>query len=267
MTVASFIPEIWSAALLEPYTAGQIVIPTLTREYEGTATRGNVVHVNALGQINVQDYKAAGRTFNPEDLTTVDMPIAIDQEKVTAYRIDNVDRRQAAGSLDAATIAAGEALAEDAENYAVGMLKSGGKQVTVTAPTDYPSAHTVLAKLRTALGRKVPLAGRYAVVSPEFAELLLGPDSALVKVNEAGSENELRNGVIGRLLGFTILEHPALTGTEAVGYHGRAAAFISQIDESRAVPAQNAHADIVSHLLVYGAKVTRKDGVVVAKAG
>ena len=64
----------------------------------------------------------------------------------------------------------------------------------------------------------VPSAGRWLAVSPRFAQVLLD-DPRLTNVDAAGSPSALREAVIGRMYGFTVVESNALTGGEAVAYH------------------------------------------------
>lgn len=54
-----------------------------------------------------------------------------------------------------------------------------------------------------------PMGMRNAVLTPDFYTALLG-DPGLQRVNEAGSDSALRDGVIGRLLGFNSVNYDAL---------------------------------------------------------
>ena len=86
------------------------------------------------------------------------------------------------------------------------------------AKSDADTKAGILA-IREELGtQEVPLTDRYLAVSPEIATRLLSVDS-FVKVNESGSEDALRNAVIGRIYGFTVVECNGLTAGTCVGYH------------------------------------------------
>jgi hypothetical protein len=112
---------------------------------------------------------------------------------------------------------------------------------------------------------KVPASQRYLAVSPEFAALLLAEGSKLTSANTAGSDGELRNGVLGNLLGFTVIEHPLLTHTSnrpaAIGYYGPSVAYVGQIAKTEAGRMELAFADYIRSLNVYGAKVLRATAV------
>lgn len=268
MAVTNFIPAIWAASLQEQFEHALSITPTVNREYEGHLGKGNVVKITALAKVTVQDYKAAGRKHTVEDLNTTQIDLLIDQEKAVAFKVDDIDRAQVAGSLESATTGAGRALAEDVENFLIAQMKANGRAVTSAAPTTGDDAYNIIVKLRTQLTTKsIPTQGRYLAVSPDFAALLLGASSRLAAADTAGATGELRNGVLGRVSGFTVLEHPALTGLQAIGYHGDGVSLVQQIDDVEGLRASDSFADIVRALSVYGGRVTYPDAVAVHTAG
>jgi hypothetical protein len=79
---------------------------------------------------------------------------------------------------------------------------------TLTAAT--MEAQVLLA--RTDLGNNnVPLTNRYLACSPKAAEFLLDLDT-FSDVAASGDSRAVREGVIGRFRGFTVVESPGLTG-------------------------------------------------------
>lgn len=273
MSVANFIPEITAAQVEEAYEKDGVVRPTLTPSYDGEAKTGNAVAIINAALPTVSDYAAAGRRFTPEELASTVVRILIDQEKSTAQRVDNIDRRQAAGSLDPFTAGQGKALAKDAEAYLIAKLIEEGTSINVvgSAPvtvSDGTKAKTAVRKLMTSLDdAEVPADGRFLVINSAAKDLLI---DELSDASKAGNDGELRKGQLGNLYGFTILHSTDIAEKVKpvfVAYHEAAAAFVGQVDESRAVPAADGHADILSTVLVYGAKVTRKAGVAVYVSG
>lgn len=90
------------------------------------------------------------------------------------------------------------------------------------------NALAVVTKARRILNaRKVPFADRYLAVGSGVAERLLNLDQ-LTKVNEAGTDGSLREGIIGRLRGFTVIEDPALEDDFGVAYHRDAFAHVTR---------------------------------------
>jgi hypothetical protein len=263
MAINNFIPEIWSAGVTQSFIANQIVIPTLNTQYAGVASRGNTVHIINATTPTIVDYKAAGRTISAVDLADTEVQLLINQEKAFSVNVDDVDAVQAAGTFNAWTDAAGRALAEDAEDYLLAQMLAGatdGNPLDVVVDTA-AEAKAAIRSIRTQMtAAKVPAAGRYVVVTPDMADLLL---SDLSDVGAAGSSNELRNGAILRLYGMDVLESPLLgTDVSAIGYHQDMVAFVNQIQEVESFRNPTKFADVVRGLSVYGAKVVKSEAVI-----
>lgn len=266
MAVTNFIPTIWHAAILENLHQAFLILPTLNTEYEGDiANGGETVKITSFNTPTVNTYSGS---ITREALTDTTQSLAIDQQKYFAFLVDDVDRVQAAGSFDAITTDAAKALVDVAENFAISTMLAGGTAGGgTTAITDFAGAYGRVSALRTALNKaKVPASDRYLAVNADFSALLLGSGSTLTKVNEAGGATELREGVLGRLLGFTILDSnaSALANSDkpaAVAYHGRSVAYADQIVKTRANQALDAFGDQIDGLHVYGGKVLRATAV------
>ena len=81
MAATKFIPEIWSAYILEQYRAKNIFANLLDRKYEGEATKGNTIHIPGVVAPAVKDYKANNRTTTADDITDTGVDLLINQEK------------------------------------------------------------------------------------------------------------------------------------------------------------------------------------------
>lgn len=265
MAISNFIPEIWSASIIENFKAAQSVIPTVNSSFEGEVATGNQVNITTIATPDVQDYADNGRVLTIDALSDSSVPLLINQEKAISFKVDDVDRVQAAGSFDSVTADAGRALAEDAETYVINEMATYGQSVGTSAISDGDDAFGVVNDIRTALGKaKVPSMGRFLVVNPEFAALLLSAGSKLTNASVAGTDGELRNGVIGSLLGFTVIESSVFdNGTEpaAIGYHGAMVGYVGQIAKTEAGRMELAFADYIRALNVYGAKVLKAEAV------
>lgn len=265
MAVTNFIPTVWSAAILENFKTAQAIIPTLNRQYEGEIASGNTVKITGITTPSIQDY-ATSRTLTIDALSDSTQSMLINQEKAISFKVDDIDRVQAAGSFEPVTADAGRALAEDSESYVIAQMKANGTSAGTTAITTPAHAFAAVVAIRTALGKaKIPASDRFLAVSPEFAALLLAEGSKLTSANTAGGDGELRNGVLGNLLGFTVIEHPLLTHTSnrpaAIGYHGPSVGYVGQIAKTEGGRMELAFADYIRSLNVYGAKVLRATGV------
>lgn len=262
MAIDNFIPEIWAAGVTTAFSQNQVVIPTLTATYSGEARKGNTVHIIGAVTPTIVDYKAAGRVINAEALADTEVTLLIDQEKAFSVNVDDVDAVQAAGTFDAWVQAAGRALGEDAEAAVIAAMvadATNGNTGAVVIDTPEKAKAAILA-IRTKLtANKVPAAGRYVAVSPDFADLLI---AGLSDAAAAGADNELRNGQIARLYGMNVLESALVPAMTALGYHESAVAFVSQIDKVESLRNPSKFSDIVRGLNVYGTKVTLADAVV-----
>lgn len=264
MAIDNFIPEVWAAGVTQSFIANQVVIPTLNTQYSGEATRGNTVHIINATTPTITDYAAAGRSITAEALADTEVQLLINQEKAFSVNVDDVDRVQAAGEFNAWTEAAGRALAEDAEEYVLTQMFAGASNAnTGSVVVDTAAeAKTAIREIRKTMAtNKVPANGRFVVVNPDFADLLL---QDLSDVSVAGSSSELRDGAILRLYGMDVIESP-LTGESdpaAIGYHQDMVAFVNQVENVESLRNPTKFADIVRGLNVYGAKVVKSEAVV-----
>jgi hypothetical protein len=262
MAITNFIQELWSAGVQSAYAQAQVVIPTLTNTFSGTAARGNTVHIIGAVTPTIVDYADEGRTISAEALSDTEVLLQINQEKAFSVYVDDVDLTQVNGTFDAWVQSAGRALAEDSETYVLGKLLDEGTEAGTPTINSGETAKAAIRLVRKTLAdSKVPAANRYLVVNPAMSDLLL---AGLSDVALAGSADELRNGMLGRLYGFSVLESALLGDPDvptAVGYHSAAVAFASTIDKVEALRAPNKFADIVRGLNVYGAKVSLPAGV------
>ena len=274
MSVASFIPEIWNSSLLLEFREQATAAALVNRQYEGDAQVGNTVVINTAANVDIHDYADNDRTTSPDDIVADDQRLLIDQEKNFDFLVDDIDRRQAAGSMDAYTTSAGEGLAEDADRYILATAEAGATTTQDgegSAPETGDDAFDILRDLRKALNKlHVPLGQRVAFVNAEFAALLVGADAKLTAVDVSGDNGGLREGTLGRLLGFRIVESENLPETDdpqVVAFYQPAVAFVSQIMDTEAMRAEASFSDRLRGLHVYGSRVIRPDGVATWNVG
>jgi N4-gp56 family major capsid protein len=281
MSITRFRPEIWSAQLLVALRKTLVYAgPTVVnRNYEGEITQaGDTVRITSIGRPTIGTYVPNSTSIVPEELTDAQRTMVIDQSKYFAFKVDDVDARQAKGNvIPQAMDEAAFALADVVDQY-VASFYTGAPSANTIASTGSPQSlatpsdayDKVLVPLRARLTKaNVPAAGRYVVVSPEFYAALQ-KDSRFIKVNESGDSGQLlRNGMIGRAAGFDILESnnvPVPTGTvQAIiaGTNG-AISMAEQINKTEAYRPQDSFSDAVKGLALYGAKLVRPDNLAVA---
>ena len=281
MSITRFRPEIWSANLLVALRkrlvyAGPGVV---NRDYEGDIqAAGDTVRITSISDPTVQNYVANVTAIAPEELTDAQRTLVIDQSKYFAFFVDDVDQRQAKGNvIPEAMRRAAYKLADGVDQYVAGLYtgiqtanvlySTGAAQNVFTTATD--AYDKVLVPLRTALARaNVPTEGRFVIVSPEFhARLLL--DGRFIKVNESGTSESLRNGMVGRAAGFDILESnnvPNPTGNvhAIIAGTSMALSFAEQVNKTEAYRPEAKFADAIKGLMLYGAKLVRPEGLALA---
>jgi hypothetical protein len=263
MAIDQFIPEVWAAGVTQSFIANQVVIPTLNNAFTGEVTAGNKVHIINATTPTISDYSAT-RTITAEALADTEVVLDIDQEKAFSVNVDDVDRVQASSEFAPWVDSAGRALAEDAETYVLTTMLAGASDANtggVEIDTAAEAKDAIRAIRKEMANNKVPAAGRFVVVNPDMADLLIqGLDDASV----AGTDSELRNGVIGRLYGFTVVESPLFSADTpaAIGYHEAMFAYVSQIQSLESLRNPTKFADIVRGLNVYGGKVLKNEAVV-----
>ncbi len=119
----------------------------------------------------------------------------------------------------------GKAIVRTSEEVIYDAMKTKAYEANLTAGTD--SALDALIDLRSALtAEEVPLNDRVIVIGPNVtAELLKDPN--LIKANEAGNSDALRNAQIGRLFGMPVLESVVVDDGDAWIVQREAVTFVS----------------------------------------
>jgi len=274
MAITNFVPEIWSAALLknlrDNLVYGQAGV--INRNYEGDIARaGDTVHITSFVDPAVRDYTKNG-TITWDLLTDATQALVVDQADYFAFKVDDIDKRQALnGFVEETTLGASYNLAAEADEYLAGLMKAdalAGNKLGAKILTTPEEAYELLVELRTKLTRsKTPADGRFAVVPPEFYALLLN-DDRFIRADASGTTSGLRNGEAGRAAGFTVIESntvpstavtgpPADTTYTVIAGHSMATTFAEQIASTEALRLENTFGDGVRGLHLYGAKVVR----------
>ncbi|GHH83843.1 phage major capsid protein [Streptomyces capitiformicae] len=280
MAITNFKPQIWSARLLVAWRkalvyGGPMVV---NRDYEGDiAEAGDVVKITSISDPTISDYVPNSTTITPEELTDAQRNLVIDQSKYWAFKVDDVDKRQAKGNvMPEAMSRAAYKLADTADQYVAGLytgVAAGNNlgTVPVVAATPEDAYDDVLVPLKVVLDEAdVPTVGRYCVVPAWFHGRLLR-DDRFVSADKAGTTEGLRNGFVGRAAGFDIMMSnncPNPTGDDYVVQAGVNAAisFAEQINKTEAYRPESSFSDAVKGLALYGAKLVRPDGIAIATA-
>ena len=281
MAVTNFIPQIWSARLLEnlrnTLVYGQASV--INRDYEGEIREaGDTVKINAIGPITVVDYDKYTDLPAPQQLTGSQVILQITQAKAFHFEIDDIDRAQTKPDLmDAAMREAAYALADAADQYIASLYTDAdpanflGDDTTPVAIATPEEAYDALVELNVKLNqRNIPRTGRFVIVPPWFTGMLLR-DNRFVGTGTSQAEDRLANGQVGRAAGFTILESnnvPVVDGDKfkIIAGHSMAWSYAEQINKVEAYRPERRFGDAVKGLHLYGAKVIRPEALAVLTA-
>lgn len=281
MTVATFVPEIWAAELLDAVQKALVFgsPAVVNTDYEGEiSAAGDTVHINSFSDPTITTY-TQGTTLTYEDLNTSDQTLVIDQAKSFSFKVDDIDKRQMMGDLMAKAMnRAGYKLRDTVDQYIEALfagVPSANAVGTVSVPTATPlvAYDSVLIPLKVKLDEaNVPTEGRFCVLPPWMHGRLLR-DDRFVRADAAGGVKGgvQGNGVIGQAAGFTIAVSnncSLVTGDDYRVSAGvtDAITLATQINEVEALRLQTTIADAVRGLLLYGAKLVRPEMIATAVA-
>lgn len=275
--ISNFIPEIWSAQILEHLRA-QLVYggPMVSnRDYEGEiAQAGDTVHITDFTDPAVRSYTAES-DISVDSIDDNDTTLTVDQADYFAFDVDDVIKRQALpGWVASVTRAAGYKLAESVDSYLSGVMYTAVNSTTndygaFTADISDGNSYNLLVQLRTKLTKSnVPAQGRWVIVPPEYYAALL-QDDRFIDASRSGSTDTLRNGLVGRAAGFDVYESNTVpeptAGTFAViAGHQMATTFAQQIASTEAQRRELRFGDLIKGLSLYGAKVVRPEALALA---
>lgn len=291
MAITNFIPELWAAAIQMPFEKGLVYgqPSVVNRKYEGEIRQqGDAVNITTISDPTIRTYDKT-TDITVEDLTDGTVKLVIDQGDYFAFRVNDVDKVQAAGDFQGpATNRAAFGLRDNVDQYIASMFYAGAHadnkvgRVTVVnggtgkAGSGQTRAADVLIDLNEALNAKsVPTEGRFVVIDPTFLSALLRSPE-FQPVDASGSSEALRNGIVGRAFGLDVLVSnnvptPGGSGADKddkviVAGVPEATSFAAQLLEVEALRSEGRFADLVRGLNVYGAKVTHSDGIATATA-
>ena len=269
MAFVGFIPEAWSARLLEHLDKLHVYAGLMNRDYEGDIRAfGDTVHINQLGAITIRDSDGSD-IVEPEELDGEQQNLVIDQAKYFNFQVKDIDNAQSNPKLvDAAMQRVSYALNYEVDRYLGDLLAASCAPGNVLYDEDHavtPTASTAydyLVDLSTVLSENnVPMLGRWAVVPPWYHALLL-KDERFVGNGTGYNQAVLQGGVVGEAAGFQIHlsnnvpntnfhHYKVLAGTNAAG------AFADQLVEMEAYRLEKNFSDAVKGLYVFGAKVVQ----------
>lgn len=277
MSVATFIPELWSARLLQGLEKSHVATNLVNRDYEGQIrNQGDKVNINTLSDVAIKTYTPNSDIASPDDLTTTKQQLEITEADYFNIQLDDVDRVQASGELmDTAMRNVAYKMNDKTDSFILGKIASGVASGNIIGTTESPiqvtknNIYESIIEMRTKLDKaNVPTSGRTIIIPPEIYALLL-QDERFVKSDAVAGQNVLVNGLVGRVAGFDVFESNNVVYDtnnkfwKVTAQVRTATTFAEQIVKTEAYRMEKRFSDAVKGLHVYGAKVT--DGAQIAE--
>ena len=275
MSVDAFKPEIWSQELRAAYEKALVFVSLCNRDYEGEiAKAGDIVHINTIGDPTVADYVPGTTQISAEELATSDQTLLIDQCKYFAFKVDDVDKRQAAGEILTKGMQRSAYKMKDAADQYVAGLYVGAHATNVIDTVhilDGDAAYEQLIDPGVLLDEaNVSEEGRNCIAPPWFFGLLVTSKYATNAAFQAANA-AIQSGQIGQIAGFMMHKSnnvKVITGDDyaVMALTSDAISFADQLNETEALRMEKEFADVVRGLHLYGAKVVEPKAMAVLKA-
>jgi hypothetical protein len=265
MAVTTFKPEVWASVLLEAEKNAHVFVGVCNKDFEPMVEGAESVRINTIGRPTVNSYTG---TITYEAVDTASQVLQLNQKKYIAFKVDDVDRAQAAGNFWTANLNEGAYALSDAKDQLVAGLYTdvatankvnSGSAVGITSGD---LAYTGLKNLMVELDEaSAPRHDRWVVVPPWYHGLLLD-NNKFVDASASGSTDPLKNGFVGRALGFDVFVSNnvvLVTGDDYAVLAGSKSAitFADQLQVMEAAKAETFFGDYVRSLHIYGAKVVK----------
>lgn len=201
---------------------------------EFVAGRGQTINVRkpiSAGEAHTYtpEQRAARTAIQFNELTETWVPVKMDTQVYNAIRLPDDFATFNLESLEKQVlIPQAESVVDELAAPLITQMEAIASDTGLEIAAGGANALAVVTRARRILNaRKVPFADRFFAVGSGVAESLLLLDQ-LTKVNESGSDGALREGTIGRLRGFTVIEDPALADDFGIAYHRDAFAHVTR---------------------------------------
>lgn len=210
---------------------------TVRQDFSNEFVAGRGQTVNVLGPINAgkaKIYTPANRTardaiqFN--ELGQQWFPVKLENQIYNAVRLPDDFATFTLTDLTRQVLKPqAESVVDDIAVPLISEMTAIATDASIPAvAADGSNIREVLIKARKVLNdRKIPAAGRWFAVGSGLEAAIL-QDSLLQKVNESGNGDVLREAIIGRLFGWTIVVDSALPEDFGIGYHTDAFAHVTR---------------------------------------
>lgn len=232
-----YTPEQVSRSALAALRYLTVLGRTVRQDFSSEFVAGVGQAINVRGPISVgaaRVYTKANRTARDaiqfDDLTETLYPVTIEDQVYKAVRLpDDFATFTLRAMEDQVVRPCAESVADGLNARLVARMSTATTDSAIPAfKADGTNVAEVLIAMRGVLNkRKVPMSDRYVAVGP-LVEAAILTNSSFQKANEFGGDGLLREAVIGRLFGFTIIADSSLPDYYAVAYNRDAFALATR---------------------------------------
>lgn len=194
---------------------------TMVPGNEFSGSNGDTITVRVPQPSAARTQASRGAALTADDLNEIPVDITMEHK----YHLKNLSDQEVEFDIEnfarQITLPQVEAVAIGVEDELAAVMNALPAHATIewdATDTDAENKATILAAREFLGDNDVPPEDRFLAVAPDIATRLLKMD-AFSKVNEAGTSSALRDAVLGRIYGFTLVESNALDAGEAVAYH------------------------------------------------
>lgn len=279
-----FVPEIWSARLLDHLDSALVYGNAINRNWESEIKRyGDTIRINQVDDVAIFDYTAnTDFASGPDSITGTQITLLIDQGKAFNFSVDSIENAQSNPKLlDYAMQRAAYALAAEMDSFIAGMGVGATNAIGTLAAAVVPTATDIYGYFTEAAmlldEANVPTFGRFAIV-PSFILKLLRDSGDLLADTTVGdrlrAEGVMANGTkaanyYGNVAGFNVytsnkVPTDGTTYWESLfGYDG-ALTVADQFVEIKGYEPEKRFGQAVKGLHVYGGQLVQPEGLVKA---
>lgn len=276
-----FIPEVWSAKLIENFYPATVFGDIANTTYEGEIKgHGDNIVIRTIPSITINDYEI-GQKLTYERPASDSVDLSIDQAKYWAFQLNNVEKiqsdldlmnawskdasEQMAAKIDESVLAYAYTEAAAANAGATAGAISGDIDLGADAAPEVPLSSTIIEHiLNHGLvldEQNCPSEGRWIVIPSWAAQRLKLSDLKDASVT-GDSITPMRNGRLGMIDRFTVYVSNQIK-TSGVGNdefniiagHSKGLAFAAQITQMEELPNPDDFGSLVRGMTVFGRKV------------
>ena len=276
----NWLPAIYSQKVQKFFRTASVVEDITNTDYAGEIENyGDTVNIIKEPTISVSSYTRGGQ-INIQNLADDQLQLVVDQANAFAFKVDDIEERQAHVNWEALATSSGAYALKDSydENVIAAMVSGAGTTVGSDGSgtdTGFGSSETdptdILANAAKRLhAADVPTDNRWFLGTPEFYEQLGQASAKLMDASVTGDgTSPLRNGSVlnGQVNGFKLYMTNNFAASSTSNYykvlygHMSSTATANAIAKTEVVRDPDSFADIVRGLHVFGRKVLRSEAL------